>query len=137
MQTPVPVNVRYPQIMRKFLFIIFALSLASTASAREYGTYDPKRLLTVSETPSGKKYGFDTAYLDWMLNDLSAHAKNYPPQFDTPNDKQRAAQDVKTLSGMLDVLDQRPQSKPGTSRSSRLRQQHRTQSRHCRVGREG
>lgn len=112
MQTPVTLNVGYIYTMRKFLFIIFALSLASTASAREYGTYDPKRLLTVSETPSGKKYGFDSAYLDQMLNDLSAHAKNYPPQFDTPNDKQRATQDVKTLSGMLDVLINVPTPNP-------------------------
>lgn len=90
--------------MRKLLFSVFALSLAIGAHAKEYGTYDPQRLLTVSETPSGKKYNFDGAYLDHMLNDLSAHAKNYPPQFDTPEDKQRAAQDVKTVSGMLDIL---------------------------------
>ena len=38
------------------------------------------------------------------MNDLSAHARNYPPQFDTPQDKQRATEDVKTLSGMLDLL---------------------------------
>ena len=36
--------------------------------------------------------------------DLSAHARSYPPQFDTPQDKQRATEDVKALSGMLDVL---------------------------------
>lgn len=98
--------------MRKLLFIAFALLLAAAASAREYGNYDPKRLLTVSETPSGKKYGFDGAYLDRMLNDLSAHAKNYPPQFDTPQDKQRAVRDAKALSGMLDTLINVPAPDP-------------------------
>jgi predicted Zn-dependent protease len=47
-----------------------------------------------------------------MLNDLSAHAKNYPPQFDTPKDKQRATQDVKALSGMLDALINVPTPNP-------------------------
>lgn len=82
------------------------------ASAREYGNYDLKRLLTVSETPGGKKYGFDSAYLDQILSDLSAHAKNYPPKFDTPQDQLRAAKDVKALSGMLDVLINVPTPNP-------------------------
>ena len=98
--------------MRKFLLTVFILLVASSVSAREYGNYDPKRLLTVSDTPSGKKYGFDSAYLDQMLNDLSVHAKSYPPQFDTPQDKQRAIQDVKALSGMLDTLINVPTPNP-------------------------
>jgi hypothetical protein len=81
--------VRYLHIMHKFLFALSVLLISSVANAREYGNYDPKRLLTVSETPSGKKHGFDGAYLDQMLNDLSSHAKNYPPQFDSP-DRRRA-----------------------------------------------
>lgn len=98
--------------MRNFLLALIALFVAASASAREYGNYDRKRLLTVSETPSGKKYGFDGAYLDLMLNDLSAHARNYPPQFDTPRDKQRATEDVKALSGMLDIVINVPAPNP-------------------------
>jgi len=98
--------------MRKFLFVILVAAMIPGASAKEYGSYDLKRLLTVSETPSGKKRGFDVAYLDQMLNDLSAHAKNYPPQFDTPQDRQRATQDVKAVSGMLDILIDVPNPNP-------------------------
>ncbi len=98
--------------MRKLLLALLVVLVTTNASAREYGSYDPKRLLTVSESPAGKKYGFDGAYLDQMLNDLSAHAKNYPPQFDTPQDKQRATQDVKALSGMLDILINVPTPNP-------------------------
>jgi predicted Zn-dependent protease len=98
--------------MRKGLVTVAFLLVFSIASAREYEHYDLKRLTTVSETPSGKKYGFDGAYLDQMLNGLSAHAKNYPPQFDTPQDKQRATQDVRALSGMLDVLINVPAPNP-------------------------
>ena len=94
--------------MRKLILVIIAALAIPIANAKEYGNYDLKRLLTVTEMPSGKKYGFDGAYLDQILNDLSAHAKNYPPQFDTPQDQQRASQDVKTLSGMLDTLINSP-----------------------------
>jgi len=66
----------------------------------------------LQETPAGKKYGFDSAYLDQMLNDLSTHAQNYPPQFDTLQDKQRATQDVQALSGILDILINVPTPKP-------------------------
>jgi tetratricopeptide (TPR) repeat protein len=98
--------------MHKLLFVLLTVLVATNASAKAYGNHDPKRLLTVSETPAGKKYGFDGAYLDRMLNDLSAHAKNYPPQFDTPEDKQRAIRDVRTLSGMLDSLIKVPAPDP-------------------------
>lgn len=110
----VPVNsgVRHRYTVRKFLLTLVVLLVASAASARAYGNYDLKRLLTVSETPSGRKYGFDGAYLDQMLSDLSAHAKNYPPQFDTPQDRQRATQDVRALSGMLDTLINVPAPNP-------------------------
>ena len=97
-------DARHLHIKRKLILVIIAALAIPIANAKEYGNYDLKRLLTVTETPSGKKYGFDGAYLDQILNDLSAHAKNYPPQFDTPQDQQRATQDVKTLSGMLDTL---------------------------------
>ncbi len=98
--------------MRKYLLTLLILLACSVAYAKEYGTYDPKRALTVSETPAGKKYGFDVPYLDKILNDLAAHAKNYPPQFDTPGDRQRAVQDVKVLSGMLDILITGPTPNP-------------------------
>lgn len=98
--------------MRIFLLAFVLLFDSSFLYAKEYGNYDPKRLLTVSESPSGKKYGFDGAYLDQMLNDLALHAKNYPPNFDTPQDQQRAIQDVKSLSGMLDILINVPTANP-------------------------
>lgn len=91
-------------MMRIILLTLSMLLASSFTYAKEYGNYDPKRMLTVSETPSGKRYGIDGKYLDQMLNDLALHAKNYPTQFDTPQDRQRAVQDVKALSGMLDIL---------------------------------
>lgn len=98
--------------MRHFFLILFALLITATASAREYGHYNRKLLVTVSDTPAGKKYDFDTVYFDQILNDLSTHAVNYPPRFDTPQDKQRATQDVKALSGMLDILINVPAPNP-------------------------
>lgn len=90
--------------MRLLLLVTVGLVLATGAGAREYGHYDTQRLLTVKETAAGKKYGFDVGYLDRMLKDLSAHAENYPPHFDTPEDRQRATRNLQVLSGMLDQL---------------------------------
>jgi len=100
------------RVMPRFLLAILVLLVAASASAKEYGHHDLKRLLTVADTPSGKKYGFDGAYLDQILNDLAAHARNYPPQFDTPQDRQRAIRDVQTLSKMLDTLIEVPAPSP-------------------------
>lgn len=99
-------------MMRRLLLAVLIAITVPSASAGEYGNYDLKRLLTVSETPSGKEYGFDSTYLDQVLNNLSGHAKNYPPKFDTPQDQLRATKDVKALSGMLDVLINVPTPNP-------------------------
>lgn len=98
--------------MRKYLLILSILLSCSFVHAEEYGNYDPQRMLTITETPEGKKYSFDVAYLDQMLNDLAAHARNYPPKFDTFQDRKRAAQDVKALSGMLDIVLDGPAPTP-------------------------
>lgn len=98
--------------MRIYLIALSIILFSSLALGKEYGNYEPKRILTVSESPSGKKYGLDGKYLDQILADLSLHAKNYPPQFDSPQDRQRAVQDIKTLSGMLDILVNGPNPNP-------------------------
>ncbi len=85
---------------------------AFAAYAKEYGSYDPKRILIASETPAGKQFSVDVRYLDQWLNNLSLHAKDYPAQFDTPLDRQRAAQDVRMLSGALDTLITGPTPNP-------------------------
>lgn len=99
-------------LVGKLAFAIFILVAFSPAQAKQYQSHDPKRVVTVSETPAGKKYGIDTRYLDQMLNDLSVHAKNYPPQFDSPQDQQRAVQDAKLFSGVLDILVNGPNPHP-------------------------
>ncbi len=104
--------IRYSNFMRHFLLVIALLVLASIANAREYGVYDAQKLLVVDETVAGKRYGFDGAYLDLILDDLAAHAMNYPPRFDTPQDRQRAERDAKMLSGMLDVMVDVPSPDP-------------------------
>ena len=74
------------------------------AMAQAYGDYDPRKILVVTNTGAGEKYSLDLSYLDQIIGDLSAHAKNYPPQFDNDSDKQRAIQHATMLSAMLDTL---------------------------------
>jgi tetratricopeptide (TPR) repeat protein len=97
----------------RLLATIAAIFIGITSlHAKEYGNYDPRRMLTTTETPSGKRHGIDMPYLDQMLNDLASHARNYPPNFDTEQDRQRAASDAGMLSGMLDILVNGPNPNP-------------------------
>jgi tetratricopeptide (TPR) repeat protein len=98
--------------MRIFITVLSVILFASLALGKEYGNYEPKRIATVSESSSGKKYGIDGKYLDQILGDLALHARNYPPQFDTTQDRQRAVQDAKNLSGLLDILVDGPNPNP-------------------------
>jgi tetratricopeptide (TPR) repeat protein len=78
---------------------------------RGYGNYDVRRILTTTETPSGRRGGIDMRYLDRMLADLASGAANYPPKFDE-QDTQRAARDATTVAGMLDILVRDPKAHP-------------------------
>jgi tetratricopeptide (TPR) repeat protein len=89
-------------VIRTIFVALSCLLVFSVVEAKEYGRYDLKRV--VPETSSGKQPHVDGRYLDQILNDLGLHARNYPPRFDTPADRERAVRDVKYLSGLLDVL---------------------------------
>lgn len=103
------------------LSIILALFLAAStaASAKEYGTYDLKRL-AVADTAEGDRRACDTAYLDLILDDLALHARNYPATFDAPQDRERAVRDVAVVSNMLDRLVAGPNPDPELLRRAAL-----------------
>jgi tetratricopeptide (TPR) repeat protein len=86
------------------LLVVLFLSLCCTVlHAAEYGHYDLKRLLQPNAAPAtGGK--LDLVYLDGMLADLSQHARNYPPSFDTPADTQRAQRDAANLIGYFGAM---------------------------------
>lgn len=98
--------------MNRLLALAASLLIITAAGAAPYGQHDLQKLLTATETPAGKKYGLDTAYLNLLMNDLAAHANSYPPRFDTPQDRQRAAQDAGMLAGMLGQLVTGPHPNP-------------------------
>lgn len=102
--------------MRIALVVISLLSVLSFAEAKEYGNYNLKqslkRLITIPDTASGEHTSVHVDYLDQILTDLSFHARNYPPTFDTPEDKARAIEDVKTLTVFLDILVNGPHPHP-------------------------
>lgn len=100
--------------------IALLLLLAGPAVAKEYGQYDPQKLLTLTKTVDGERYGFDLQYLDLIVGDLAVHARDYPPQFDHDGDKKRAIVDVQIISGMLEVLTSAPDVSPDILRRSSL-----------------
>ena len=99
-------------MMRLLLIIAWLILGTSPAFTKEYGNYDGRRVLTVIESPSGKRGGIDLPYLDSILNDLAAHARNYPPTFDSDADRGRATRDAGMLADMLDVLVKDPTVAP-------------------------
>lgn len=101
----------------RFALVIFSLlCVFSFAEAKEYGNYNLKhslkKIITVSDASTGAPTSVHLDYLDQILTDLSLHARNYPPTFDTPQDKARAVEDVKTLSVLLDILVNGPNPHP-------------------------
>jgi tetratricopeptide (TPR) repeat protein len=94
--------------MKNYVLILVILLACPLVNSAEYGHYDLKRILPVSETTAEKKYTIDSVYLDQILDDLVEHAFNYPPRFDTPEAQQRATQDVGTLSKIFDILLAQP-----------------------------
>ncbi|MGB6309029.1 MAG: hypothetical protein WBF89_14685 [Steroidobacteraceae bacterium] len=74
--------------------------------ARQYGRYDIAKVITI--TPAGPggapSANVNIAYLSQILDDLARHASNYPPNFESAEDRKRAESDVSTLSSMLDPL---------------------------------
>jgi len=84
------------------LALLLSMVCASPAWARAYGNYEVRQLLVPASRP-GAGGSFNMAYFDAMLSDLSEHAANYPPTFDSPADAQRAKRDTRQLIGMLDT----------------------------------
>ena len=89
---------------RIFLLALSMFMCVPVAYAKEYGKYDVTKVRTIVENKAGNQYGIDLKYLDPILHDLGRHARNYPAQFDTPQERQRAAQDVIAISRILDVM---------------------------------
>lgn len=85
--------------------VAIALVVAcGSATAKDYGDWDLKRILTKTETATGPQHGVDVVYLDRVLANLAAHAGSYPPKFDNEADKERATRDARLLTTMLDAL---------------------------------
>ncbi len=57
--------------------ITLLLLLVGPAVAQEYGQYDPQKLLTLTKTADGEKYGFDLQYLDLIVDDLAQEQRDH------------------------------------------------------------
>jgi tetratricopeptide (TPR) repeat protein len=91
--------------MRRWIAGILLLQICCAAQAKEYGHYDISKVISVAGAQSGQHTAtINIAYLTQMLDDLGSHASGYPPQFDSPEDRQRAQRDVSLLSKMLDTV---------------------------------
>jgi tetratricopeptide (TPR) repeat protein len=104
--------------MNRSITLLFLLFYIPLSQAKEYKHHEPIEVFKLSESPSGKSVTIDMGTLDEIISDLSYHAKNYPPKFDSENDKDRASKDVKKLSNMLDILVKTKKADPSLIKRS-------------------
>ena len=84
----------------KPIFCLLALCLMGTTLAAPYPQQD---LRTIIRTESGKNH-FDMDALNHAIENLSAHAADYPTKFDNDSDLQRARKDVTVLAKILTYM---------------------------------
>ena len=69
-----------------------------------YGTYDLTKVLGTRPGADGRDQHFlDMQLIHTVFDDLLAHAANYPTNFRTDEERQRAQRDASTLANMLDI----------------------------------
>jgi hypothetical protein len=91
--------------MKRALNVLLLCSISSVAPATEYGHYDPKTVVSLSETTPGKpSVTVNVPYFVKILNDLGSHAGTWPVKFDSTDDRHRAEHDVALLSAQLDTI---------------------------------
>jgi tetratricopeptide (TPR) repeat protein len=91
--------------MKRAFNALLLCFISSTALATEYGHYDPKAVVSLSETTPGKPaVTINVPYFVQMLNDLGSHAGEWPVKFDSIDDRHRAEHDVIALSAQLDAI---------------------------------
>jgi tetratricopeptide (TPR) repeat protein len=91
--------------MKRAFNVLLLCSISSVALATEYGHYDPKTVVSLSETTPGKPaVTINVPYFVQILNDLGSHAGTWPVKFDSIDDRRRAEHDVALLSAQLDII---------------------------------
>jgi tetratricopeptide (TPR) repeat protein len=79
--------------------------IAGWSHANEYGHYDIKSIVTVSESPNGQhSASINFSLLDKVLDDITIHNSSYPSNFDSQEDRRRAVSDVVELTRTFDIL---------------------------------
>jgi hypothetical protein len=78
---------------------------ALLALDREYGYYQPAKLVSLTEAVPGKhSVTVNINYFTQIVEDLERHAGSYPPHFEFADDRPRAERDITAISKMLDPL---------------------------------
>jgi tetratricopeptide (TPR) repeat protein len=88
--------------MKRIFFI--GMLICGNVFAASYGDYDVRKVISTSEEQGQYKAKVDILYLDKITLDLSAHAGNYPPAFDSKEDREKANRDIKQLIDLFGIL---------------------------------
>lgn len=88
-------------LSKRILSISLLCLCTCWAQAQPYGNYDIRQALVSTEQG---EHHINITYVNQVFLDLHKHARSYPPQFDTPQDQQRATQDASMVAKVFETL---------------------------------
>jgi len=95
------------------VLLTISLAVAGSAWGKEYGHYEVSKIVTIATSKSGSNQAtVNLRNIDDMISDLTQHARNYPPHFDSAEDAQRARTDIANALKLLGVFAANPQLPP-------------------------
>jgi tetratricopeptide (TPR) repeat protein len=86
--------------------VVFGIaSMAQENGYKPYGNYDLRNSLIAQKSAGGNvEYRIDKKLISQVLDDLTAHAKDYPTKFRSKEERARAVRDAKKLQSVFDTL---------------------------------
>lgn len=83
--------------------VVALASAVQDTGNKPYGNHNLDQALSTKKLPDGKTvYSVNKQVIGPVLDDLTAHAGDYPPRFRSKEDRARAERDTQTLIGVFD-----------------------------------
>jgi tetratricopeptide (TPR) repeat protein len=86
--------------------VVFGIaSMAQENGYKPYGNYELRNSLSARKSAGGNmEHRIDKKLISQVLDDLTAHAKDYPTKFRSKEERARAVRDAKMLQSVFDTL---------------------------------
>ena len=97
----------------KPIIIFTFLLLLSTHGSAEVWDYQLKDAMVEKVDEKGKKsHTIDMRVIDYYINRISTHAKEYPPKFKSKKEQDEVIDKLEQLIGLLEIIGENQQNNP-------------------------